>query len=243
MDLKNIYATSRKLKLFEKKTAELFEQDKIKGASHFSNGNEEQLIKIFRGLRKEDFVYHDEARDYSRDELINKKLIEISHNLSENHPIFKGIQKNDWLFLSYRNHYHSLLKGVSEEWLQNKIVEGWSMTPLNLEKKIISSGIVPGQLPIALGMAKALFLKKASGHVWAFCGDMAAETGIFYECSKYADNHNLPITFVIEDNGLSVDTPTEKVWSRYNNNLRKNTIRYKYKSGIPHQGIGKEVGF
>ena len=117
------------------------------------------------------------------------------------------------------------------------------MTPLNLEKKIISSGIVPGQLPIALGMAKALFLKKASGHVWAFCGEMAAETGVFHECSKYAYNHKLPITFVIEDNEWSVGTPTEKVWKSYNDALLNNTIRYRYKIGVPHQGVRKEVGF
>jgi hypothetical protein len=29
---------------------------------------------------------------------------------------------------------------------------------------------------------------------------MAAETGIFEECRKYAGKNNLPITFIIEDN-------------------------------------------
>ena len=72
---------------------------------------------------------------------------------------------------------------------------------------------------------------------------MAAETGVFYEVTKYAANHNLPLTFVVEDNGLSVDTPTESVWNGYDFNIGSNTVRYAYKSEVPHQGIGKEVGF
>lgn len=242
MNLEDISGTIERLKAFEKNVAISFKEGKVKGASHFSSGNEVQLIKLFRGLRTGDYVYHSQLH-YNRQELIDRGLIEIPVGLSEDHALFRGIREEDWLFLSYRNHYHCLLKGVPEAWLEEKIVDGWSMTPINLDKKIIASGIVPGQIPIALGLAMAFKLKGLHNHVWTFCGDMGAETGIFYECAKYADNHSLPMTFVIEDNGLSVETPTENVWGAYNNSLRKNTIRYRYKSGVPHQGVGKEVGF
>jgi pyruvate dehydrogenase E1 component alpha subunit len=32
--------------------------------------------------------------------------------------IFKRISKNDWVFSTWRSHYHALLKGVSPEWLE-----------------------------------------------------------------------------------------------------------------------------
>ena len=157
--------------------------------------------------------------------------------------IFREVNTDDWVCASYRDHYHALLKNIPKEWLKEQIIKGNSMYPLNKEYKFITSAIVSGQLPIALGIAKALKLKNKDNSVWAFCGDMAAETGVFHEVTKYAENHNLPITFVIEDNSLSVDTPTEVVWNGYDLELKENTIRYPYKTGVPHQGLGKEVGF
>ena len=37
---------------------------------------------------------------------------------------------------------------------------------------------------------------------------MTSETGIMHESLKYAENFNLPIKFIIEDNNLSVCTDT-----------------------------------
>jgi hypothetical protein len=41
---------------------------------------------------------------------------------------------------------------------------------------------------------------------------MGASCGISQECLRYAAGHDLPITYFIEDNGLSVTTDTQKVW-------------------------------
>lgn len=174
--------------------------------------------------------------------------------------IFKEIKNDDWVFSNYRNHYHALLKGISPEWLREEIVKGHSMHIMNKKHKFYSSSIVAGQLPIALGTAMALKRKKSQNRVWAFCGDMAAETGVFYEVTKYAAGHNLPIKFIIEDNGLSVYTPTQEVWGTTNRNkhfgleyvLEKddkksiqnsNIIKYKYNRAWPHHGIGMWVEF
>jgi len=168
--------------------------------------------------------------------------------------IFKEIKKEDWVFSNYRNHYHALLKGIPKKWLEEEIKKGNSIHIMNKEYKFFSSSIVPGQLPIALGVALGLKLKNASSRVWAFCGDMAAETGTFHEVTKYAINHNLPINFVVEDNGLSVYTPTREVWGinskemipgfvSLKNNVNKKIRRYKYKRSWPHHGIGMWVEF
>ena len=90
----------------------------------------------------------------------------------------------------------------------------------NKKYKFYSSAIVGGIIPIAMGVAKSLKLKKKSSKVWVFIGDMTFETGIFHECYKYSKNHNLPLKFVIEDNNMSTNTPTDKIWVKKSKNLK-----------------------
>lgn len=145
--------------------------------------------------------------------------------------IFKEVKPQDWVFSTHRNHYHALLKGIPKEWLKREIIAGRSMHINNREHRFFTSSIVAGCCPIALGVAQAIKHRSGVEGVWCFVGDMAAETGIFHECIKYAASHNLPIHFVVEDNGFSVDTPTRNVW------------RYSYDRVYPHQGVGKYVIF
>jgi len=65
--------------------------------------------------------------------------------------------------------------------------------------------------------------------------------GVAYECMKYANGHNLPITFVVEDNGMSVDTPTREVWGKFGGDPNK--IVYYYTRKYPHHGCGEWVTF
>ena len=74
--------------------------------------------------------------------------------------IFKKIKKTDWVFSTWRNHYHALLKGIPKEWLKKEIVAGRSMGINNKKYRFYSSAIVGGIIPIAMGVAKALKLKK-----------------------------------------------------------------------------------
>ena len=79
--------------------------------------------------------------------------------------IFKKIDKDDWVFSSWRNHYHALLHGFDPEKLFNLIVEGRSMGINSLEDRFYSSSIVGGSLPIALGVAQSIKLKKQTWFV------------------------------------------------------------------------------
>jgi len=58
------------------------------------------------------------------------------------------------------------------------------------EYNFFTSAIVGGILPIALGTAMGAKLKGLEENVWAFVGDMAAEMGVFDECTKYAKRNN-----------------------------------------------------
>lgn len=246
MNLENLPDVKEQLRSFEREMGELCLQGKISGPAHFAIGSEEPLIKIFRGLREGDYVRSSQV-DLSPEgirAMQDKGQIEVYDTVESSSPIFRGVvDKADWIFGSYRNHLQALLHKVPRNWLKENIVRGKSMEVLHPGYKIFTTGIVGGQLPIAAGYAMALKRQGSPYHVWAFCGDMASETGIFEEISKYSQNHRLPITFVIEHNGMSVDTLTQEVWGGISSLRRANTVRYFYKNQAPHQGVGKEVGF
>ena len=170
--------------------------------------------------------------------------------------IFKDINiQEDWVCCTWRNHYQGLLKGIPENTLKENIIKGKSMVVNLPEYKFICSSIVGGIPSIAAGIALSLKLKNSQSKVWCWVGDMSAETGAFHEAYKYSLNHNLPITFIVEDNKKSVCTPTDLIWGRetpyfldseYTDGIirQQNLIYYQYDNKkYPHAGAGKRVQF
>jgi len=178
--------------------------------------------------------------------------------------------EHDWVFTTWRSHYHCLLKEVPREKVKAKILAGHSITLNFPEHKVFSSAIVGGIIPIAMGTALGINRRKALEHdnnddtyesrskVHCFVGDMTAETGGFYECLKYSYNHKLPIHFIIEDNHESVGTPTDTVWGYPSEVENINDIPYRkqladwfpeyityyeYDKKWPHVGSGKWIVF
>ena len=156
--------------------------------------------------------------------------------------IFEDVNEDDWVFSSWRNHYHALLHGIKPDELAKMIVRGKSMSLYSEKPKFYSSSIVGGIIPIAVGTAKAQKLNDSKNKTWCFVGDMTFESGIFYEAHKYARNHNLPLQFVVEDNGLSTNTPTDKTWGG-SRDIPEDIIYYKYEREYPHHGTGNWVLF
>lgn len=154
--------------------------------------------------------------------------------------IFKDIDRQDWIFSTYRNHFHALLHGVPRETVMAGIMASRSMNLSFPEHRFCASAIVGGCLPIAVGVAAGLKRQGSSRKVWCFVGDMAASTGAFHEASRYAAGHGLPVEFVIEDNGLSCDSPTQECWGY---SASGSVRRYTYARQYPHVGTGKYVSF
>lgn len=156
--------------------------------------------------------------------------------------IFKRIQRDDWVFSTYRSHYHALLHGIPRDWLMAEILAGRSMNISSPAHRFYTSAIVGGCLPIAVGVAAALKRQGSPRRVWCFVGDMAKHSGAFSEAFWFAAGHGLPVQLIVEDNGMSVDTPTEECWSPVGNigNLCPHE-EYKYERTYPHSGIGHHV--
>lgn len=157
--------------------------------------------------------------------------------------IFAEIKPEDWVFSTHRSHYHALLKDIDREWLKQEILDNRSIHINCAKHKFFSSAIVGGICPIALGAALAIKLRQGKEHVWCFIGDMAAETGIFYESAKYACRNDLPVTFIIEDNYFSVNTPTQESWGLGNFNIDERVKCYEYERLLPHSGSGEWIKF
>lgn len=157
--------------------------------------------------------------------------------------LFKTIRSQDWLLVPWRSHYHCLLKGVPAAELKSAIIDGRSIALCFPEHRVLASAIVGGIAPIAVGLAYSIKRRGGDERVWCFCGDMTAETGIYHEARKYAVCHDLPISWVVEDNGLSVCTDTFKVWGECTIPRNMAAERYQYKLTWPHVGIGKWVSF
>lgn len=156
--------------------------------------------------------------------------------------IFREIRPQDWVLCSWRSHYHCLLKGVSPFLLKQKILEGRSIALCFKDQRVLSSAIVGGICPIAVGLAWGIKERGADARVWCFIGDMTAESGIYHESYRYAFGHGLPITWVEEDNGLSVCTDTRDVWGKSTEPTMR-TRQYRYTLDKPHVGTGTFVSF
>ena len=156
--------------------------------------------------------------------------------------IFQYVHKDDWVFASWRNHYHALLHGVPRDTLMDLIVRGKSMSVYSKEPKLYTSSIVGGIIPIALGTAKAQKESGSDRKTWCFVGDMTFESGIFYEAHKYAKNLDLPLQFVVEDNNMSTNTPTDETWGG-KRDVPDDVIYYEYEREFPHHGTGNWILF
>ena len=160
--------------------------------------------------------------------------------------VFNNVKDDDWVFATWRSHYQCLLKGIPPEIIKKDILEGKSITLCYPEHNIYSSAIVTGNVPIATGAALDIKRKGGDNHIWCFVGDMASETGTFFENWKYAVNHDLPITYIIENNGKSVCTDTKKTWGCDELYFAKETrkiIYYEYETKYPHAGAGRRIQF
>jgi TPP-dependent pyruvate/acetoin dehydrogenase alpha subunit len=203
--------TKEDLIAFEEDIAQSFNNKEIRAPIHLYNGNEDEMLKVF-----------------------------------------STIQKEDWVFCSWRSHYQCLLKGVPPTELKQAIKEGKSISLCFPQYRIFSSAIVTGVIPIALGTALAIKRVRGENRVHCFVGEMTSETGSFNECLKYAVAQQLPIRFIVEDNGKSVCTDTRKTWntpvlfaerSKNLGLLQDYLYYYRYETKWPHAGSGSRIQF
>lgn len=79
------------------------------------------------------------------------------------------------------------------------------------EKRIVGMiSHLGAMLPVACGMAQAAQLNESQDIAAVFCGDGATREGDFHEACSLAGVWNLPVLFLVENNGYGLSTPTEE---------------------------------
>jgi TPP-dependent pyruvate/acetoin dehydrogenase alpha subunit len=160
--------------------------------------------------------------------------------------VFEHVKENDYVLCSWASHLQALLKGIPKDKIKQRILDGLSISLCFPEHRFFSSGIVGNLVGAAVGLGMAIKKQGGSENVWIWIGDMTAETGIVHEAMKYTKNFDLPVWWVIEDNGVSVLTDTKKSWNSNKPQFDWDHPRgfyYYYKNSYNHSGVGAKVAF
>lgn len=128
--------------------------------------------------------------------------------------MYENLKPQDWVFSTHRAHGHALAAGVNEQKLWDEIhgldtglnggfsgSQGFSDPSRNFH----CSAIVGGLVGVGAGAAMSIKLNRSDAIVVCCLGDGATEQGVFWETINWCALNSLPIAFICENNGKSVD--------------------------------------
>jgi TPP-dependent pyruvate/acetoin dehydrogenase alpha subunit len=127
------------------------------------------------------------------------------------------LRDDDPVYSGHRAHGHAIAKGVPLERLLAELMGrdgglcrglGGSMHLVDLEHGLMgATGVVGGNIPMALGSALAARLAGGDQVAVVFFGDGAVQAGHFNESVNLATLWELPLVLVCENNGFAEFTP------------------------------------
>ena len=128
-----------------------------------------------------------------------------------------ALAREDFVVSTHRAHGHYLAKGGKLNELIAEIYgkatgcsagKGGSMHLVDKSVNFMgSTAIVGGTIPVGVGLALSIQLRKTKQVSCVFLGDGSTEEGVFYESVNFAVIRKLPVLFVCEDNLYSVYSP------------------------------------
>jgi pyruvate dehydrogenase E1 component alpha subunit len=137
------------------------------------------------------------------------------------------LRDDDAVYSSHRGHGHAIAKGVPLTPMMAELMGrvdglchglGGSMHLVDRERGFMgATGVVGGNLPLAVGDALAARLEGGDRVAVVFFGDGAVQSGNFHESVNLAALWELPVVFVCENNGFAEFTsraehsPVERV--------------------------------
>ena len=149
-----------------------------------------------------------------------------------------ALKKQDYVWATHRGHGIVIGKGANVNQLMAEMFGkstgisngvGGSMHLSDVENGILgTNGIVGANLPLACGAGLSIKMKKESDKVSVvFLGDGASNEGAFHESLNIASLWNLPVIFIIVNNGYGVSMKLSEVTK--NPDLVKRADLYKIK--------------
>jgi TPP-dependent pyruvate/acetoin dehydrogenase alpha subunit len=127
--------------------------------------------------------------------------------------VCRQLREDDAVYSGHRAHGHAIAKGAPVDRLMAELMGradgvckglGGSMHLVDTEHGFMgATGVVGGNLPLALGTALAQHLKGSDQVTVVFFGDGAVQAGHFNESINLATLWRLPVIFVCENNGFA----------------------------------------
>lgn len=143
--------------------------------------------------------------------------------------------ENDHVITAYRCHGHALAVGMDMNSCMAELYgkatgaakgKGGSMHLFDPSKNFWGGhGIVAGQTPLGLGLAYGVKYKELHGCCLCYLGDGAVNQGVFHESLNIAELFELPVVYIIENNGYSMGTSQGRS-SAYKNCLAQRAEAY-----------------
>lgn len=128
-----------------------------------------------------------------------------------------ALRRDDLAVSGHRAHAHYLGKGGSLPAMLAEIYgkvtgcargKGGSMHLVDESAGFMgSTAIVAGTVPLGVGLAYGIKLKRTDQVSCVFVGDAVAEAGVFFESVNFAVLKRLPVIFICENNLYSVYSP------------------------------------
>jgi pyruvate dehydrogenase E1 component alpha subunit len=131
--------------------------------------------------------------------------------------VCEQLRDDDVVYSGHRAHGHAIAKGASLQAVMAELMGrsdglchglGGSMHLVDREHGLFgATGVVGGNLPLALGNALAARVRGSDQATVVFFGDGAVQAGHFNESVNLAALWQLPLVFVCENNGFAEFTP------------------------------------
>ena len=179
------------IRAFENNISSLLGRDLLKGASHLYAGSEAVAVGAISAMREDDLVTSTH-RGHGH-----------AHAHGDTHA--KTPEEKQTHF----NKMMAEVLGKSGGYCKGK---GGSMHIADVDHgNLGATGIVAGNLPVAVGAALAQKLQGSDKVVLCFLGDGASNSGNFHESLNMASIWDLPVVFVVENNLYGMSVPFAKV--------------------------------
>ncbi len=149
-----------------------------------------------------------------------------------------ALNDDDYIISTHRGHGHCIARGANIDRMVAELLGkktgycrglGGSMHIADVQVgNLGANGIVGGGIPIGVGAALGISIRKEKRVVVIFFSDGAANNGVFAESLNLAAIWNLPVIFLLENNHYAVSTPIEE--SSRNPNLYERAAGYGVRS-------------
>jgi len=136
-----------------------------------------------------------------------------------------ALQPDDYIFCSYREHVHALVKGTEPRRVMAELFgretgvskgKGGSMHLFDVAHGLMGGhAIVGGHIPLATGVGFAMKYEQRPQVVLCFFGEAAVNIGAFHESLNMAALWKLPVVYICENNRYGMGTAIERASAIY----------------------------